>query len=552
MVSSLLVMNVDAAFFTFPNTLSESHLATGIVMAPIPSKVHTFKQSILLVALFLSSQVHGAGASSPWVGTWAVSPQKMNPVNYGGKTLREIVHTSVAGTSIRAHFSNLFGDTPLTIDDVHVALRGDGSSIQPGSDAHLTFGGQPSLTLAPGEVTTSDPVPFSVPAVSDVVVSFYVPQATNVTTGHSFSNQSKYVANGDVAGLASITASEDGDYYFLTNLDVQGENLRGAVVAFGASGTDGYQSSQNANKRWPNDLAVRATADNLGLGVLNQGISGNNLFNDGVGDQSAIKRFDRDALSQPGVRWVIFSDAPLNDFINSVPEATASNVIAAYQGLIALTHSRDVKFMCSTLTPFEGYRLWTQEGDARRQAVNAFIRSSGSGCDAVVDLESAIEDPAQPTHVLAAFDSGDHLHPNDAGYQAIADAVNLALFPIADLGTITGPTGCGTLNSGESLIVGQPLSSCDGRFSLLLGQDGDVSVSMGSTRLVATNTSGTDGTLLTMGQDGNLLLRGALGEPLWQSNSTGHPGARLFMQDDGNVVIYSLDGAIWDSGSQGH
>lgn len=488
----------------------------------------------------------------PWVGTWSVAPQKMNPIDYGGKTLREIVHTSVAGSTVRAQFSNLFGDGPLTLDDVHVALRADGSAVQSPTDTRLTFNGLPSVTLAPGQSITSDAASFTVPAVSDVVVSFYVPLSTHVNTGHSFSNQSKYVADGDVAGSATISATEDGDYYFLTNLDVQGADLRGSVVAFGASGVDGYHSTPNANKRWSNDLAVRATASAPGLGILNQGISGNNLFTDGTGDQSAIKRFDRDALSQAGVRWIIFSDLPLNDFLNGGSEATAPNVIAAYQSLIDHTHSRDVKFMCATLSPIEGYPSYTPEAESKREAVNAFLRSENSGCDGLVDFETVLKDPSHPTRLLPAFDSGDHLHPSDAGYQAMADAVNLAFFPPPDLGPIVTPSGCGVMNQGEGLTPGKPLVSCDGRFSLLLGQDGNVSVKMGDRTLIAANTAGSDAALLSLNQNGNLVLRGMLGEPLWQSNSPVTSPARMFMQNDGNLVIYGLDKPVWSSGTQGH
>lgn len=505
-------------------------------------------------ALALASLVGPAVATTnlPWVGTWSVSPQKMNPVNYGGKTLREIVRTSVAGTSVRAHFSNLFGDTPLTITDVHVALRAEGSSVQPQTDAPLTFGGKTTLTLAPGESAVSDAAAVRVPATADVAVSFFVPQDTHVTTGHSFSNQSKYVAAGDVAGSPTVSATEDGDYYFLTNLDVQGEELRGSVVAFGASGTDGYQSTPNANRRWPNDLANRATTAAPGLGILNQGISGNNLFNDGVGDQSAINRFDRDALSQPGVRWVIFSDVPLNDFLNGATEATAPNVIAAYRSLIDHAHSRGVKFMCATLSPIEGYRLFTPDAESKRTAVNAFIRGADSGCDAVVDFEAALQDPSHPTQLRPEYDSGDHLHPSDAGYQAMSEAVNLALFPPVDLGPVTAPTGCGVMNAGESLTPGQSLTSCDGRFALVFAPDGNVSVAMGNTSLISTNTGDLDGARLSFENDGNLALHGALGESLWRSNAPATTPARMFMQNDGNLVIYGLNGPTWSSGTPGH
>ena len=240
-----------------------------------------------------------------------------------------------------------------------------------------------------------------------------------------------------MAGNATLSgASTTGSYYFLANLDVQNGNSVGSVVTLGASITDGVASAQDSNRRWPNDLAVRLVNSGRVVGVLNQGISGNKLLSDGAG-QSAINRFNRDVLAQPGVKWVIFSDDPINDLGASSNRPTGAQLIAGLQQLVASAHQAGIKFICSTLTPFEGAGYWTSAGETGRAQVNAFIRSSSSGCDAVIDQDTATHDPAHPTKYLPAYDAGDHLHPNEAGLQAIANAIDLNLF--APTGTPTTP-----------------------------------------------------------------------------------------------------------------
>jgi len=240
--------------------------------------------------------------------------------------------------------------------------------------------------------------------------------------------QTNYIAGGDVSGAASLPDAQiTSSYFFLTNLDVQNPDSEGSVVTLGASITDGYASTQGANTRWPNDLAARLADAGDTVGVLNEGISGNRLLQDGTGP-SALSRFDRDVLGQPGVRWVIFSDDPINDLGSTSPQPTADQLIAGLQQLIAAAHQAGIGFICSTLTPYQGAYYWNQSGETAREAINDFIRGSGSGCDGVVDQDTATHDPSNPTMYLPAYDSGDHLHPNDAGYQAIANAVDLSLF----------------------------------------------------------------------------------------------------------------------------
>lgn len=358
-----------------------------------------------------------AGTGDGWTGTWASAPQSCGGT-FAGQTLRAIVHTSIGGNAARVRFSNAFGDGPLQVRDVHVAQRTAGASIDPATDEPVTFGGQPSVTVPAGAYAVSDGAAFVVKPLSDVAVSFFV-VSHGGTTCHQSAFQTSYQATGDVAGDKTITGATNGSYYFLSNLDVVSASAEGAVVTLGASITDGYRSNGDDNRRWPNDLAVRVAAAGRAIGVLNEGISGDGVAN-------AVKRFDRDVLSQPNVRWVIFSDDPINDLGNFDPPAQTE--IDQIEMLIASAHSRGVAFLCSTLTPFQGAGYWSAQKETGRAAINAFLRGSGSGCDGIIDQDTATHDPANPTSFLPAFDSGDGLHPNEAGLQAIADAIDLSLF----------------------------------------------------------------------------------------------------------------------------
>jgi lysophospholipase L1-like esterase len=380
--------------------------------------------------------VKSMAASTPWTGTWSASPESGGQ-SFSQQTLRQIVHTSIGGTSAQVQVSNVFGTTPLEISDVQVALRSFGSTIVSGSNHTVTFGGQTSITIPAGGLAISDAVAMSVPALSDLAVSIYLPQSTGSSTWHQQGTVTNYIASGDVSGNATLSdAQTTNSYFFLTNLNVQNTAAQGAVVTLGASITDGYASTTDANERWPNDLAVRLANAGQTIGVLNQGISGNRLLVDGSG-QSALNRFNRDVLSQPGVKWVIFSDDPINDLGSTSPPPTSAQLIAGLQQLISMAHQNGIKFLCSTLTPYQGASYWTQQGETEREAYNAYVLSAGSGCDGVIDQAAATSNPSDPTMYLPAYDSGDHLHPNDAGYQAIANAVNLNLFG----GGAEGPYG---------------------------------------------------------------------------------------------------------------
>jgi lysophospholipase L1-like esterase len=370
-------------------------------------------------------------ASAPvsnWTGTWAIAQMR----NTSGKTftnctLRQIVRVSVGGESVRLRLSNLFGTQPLRVEDVHLALRRSGSTILPSSDRQLRFEGSTKLIIPAGASTFSDPVAFDVPALTEMAVSIYLPGTTSPATFHGSAHQTSYVEAGDVSSAPQMTnAKTTKSIYFLDGFDVKGPSLGGSVVTLGASITEGYTTADDTDRRWPDQLALRLVGQGISIGVLNLGISGNRLLLDGSGE-SAESRFERDVLQQPNVRWVIFSDDPINDLGNK-PSPSGEALIAGLQRLIARAHERKIRFICSTLTPFEGASYWTPAEEKERQKVNSFLRSEGSGCDGIVDQDAATHDPAHLTRYLPAYDHGDHLHPNDTGHQAIANAIDLKLF----------------------------------------------------------------------------------------------------------------------------
>src|SRR5260221_284365 len=269
----------------------------------------------------------GTAASPSWTGTWAVSPES-GGASFNQQTLRQIVHSSIGGSAARVELSNVFGTQPLNIADVHIAQRSSGSSITSGTDRTVTFGGQTATTIPAGGSAASDPVSFTVPALSDVAISVYLPQPTGSATYHQQGTVTNYIASGDASGNGSLPGAQTtGGYSFLAGLGVQNPAAQGAVVTLGASITDGVASATDANRRWPDDLAVRLANAGSTIGVLNQGISGNRLLVDGAG-QSAINRFAPDVAAQPGARWVIFSDDPITDLGSTRPMPSSHQLIA--------------------------------------------------------------------------------------------------------------------------------------------------------------------------------------------------------------------------------
>ncbi len=403
------------------NRVLKSVMVGGVAAACIAAGLWQAASAGTTPALAIGTRA----ADTPWTGTWAAAPQSSG-ASFGAQTLRQIVHTSISGAAARIELSNAFGSGPVTIADVHVANRAGGSSIDPSTDHAVTFGGQSQVTIPAGQKAVSDSVPLAVGATSDVAVSFFLPTPVSNATQHQLGEQTNYVATGDVAGDASLAGAQtNGSYTFLSGLDVQNAGATGAVVTLGASITDGIASAGDADRRWPNDLAVRLGQSGRTVGVLNEGISGNALLHDGAGP-SAINRFQRDVLDQPNVRWVIFADDPIND-VNTTNPPTGQQLVDGARQLITAAHQAGVKFLCATLTPFEPDSSWTPAGEDSRDAYDAFVRSADSGCDGVVDFDTAVHDPASPAEWNSAYDSGDHLHPNTDGLQTMADTVNLAL-----------------------------------------------------------------------------------------------------------------------------
>lgn len=401
----------------------------GITSAVLQRRSRHSARRCFITCLLLLASSFSASAQYGWTGTWASAPLagKPNPT-LAGKTLRQIIHTSVSGTSIRVRISNVFGDQPLRIEDVHIAIPSTGGSIVPVTDRQLRFQHRSFEVIPPGASVLSDALRFELPALSDVAISLYLPSVPGTITWHPSAHRISYMARGDRSGAADLpNAERTGSCYFLTGVDVQGTGLRGSVVTLGASITEGYKATDGMNREWPAVLAQRLTVAHIGLGVLNEGISGNRLLHPGAGPDAG-SRFQSDVLDQTGVRWVIFSDDPINDLGSTQPPPTLNQLISATEELIAAAHRRHIRFYCSTLTPFEGADYWTAAEETIREQFNGFIRSTASGCDAVVDQDRATHDPDHPTRFLPAYDSGDHLHPNDAGHRAIADAIDLSLF----------------------------------------------------------------------------------------------------------------------------
>jgi len=401
----------------------------------------------LVLAVLASLALTATTASSVdrdanlWVGTWASAPMLAlvttppTSPELNDATLRQIVHVSIGGASIRVRFSNTFGATPLEISSAHVAVSAGPGAIRPDSDKALTFSGQPSVSIPPGAPIFSDPLAFNLAAQSDLAITIHIATAPDAVTTHPGSRATSYLQSGDAVSAADLSsATKVEHWYFLDDVDVQSSAAAGAVVTFGDSITDGAHSTENANTRWPDDLARRLAANKktAGIGVLNEGIGGNRLLHDMTGP-NALARFDRDVLSQSGVRWLIILEGindlgahgrtPLRD--EKIP--TAQELIAAYQQMILRAHTHRIRVFGATILPYQGAGYFSSVGEADRQTINQWIRTSGA-FDAVIDLDAATRDPQKPTQLAPTADSGDHLHPGDVGYKAMADAIDLKLF----------------------------------------------------------------------------------------------------------------------------
>jgi lysophospholipase L1-like esterase len=358
-----------------------------------------------------------------WVGTWAAAPASAvanTPDGYPGFSIRNVVHTSAGGGRARVHLSNAFGASPLTFGHVTVAVQGTGPDAVPGTLRSLTFGGAPSVGVPAGGEALSDPVSLRVPADANLLVTTYVPTKSGPVTYHPAASQTSYFTRtGDFAGSESGApyTEQTSVWHYVSGVDVQG-SAEASIVTLGDSITDGVGSVAGTNHRWPDYLADRLHGR---FGVLNAGISANRLLLDVPGSgagQNALSRFDRDVLS---VGIVLEG---INDIQQDPHQTDPAAITSAYRQLVTQAHARGIRVLGGTLTPFKGWRVYDETLEATRTAVNTFIRTSGV-FDGVVDFDAAVRDPADPLRMLPAYDSGDHLHPGDAGYERMAAAVRL-------------------------------------------------------------------------------------------------------------------------------
>ncbi|HTR38298.1 MAG TPA: SGNH/GDSL hydrolase family protein [Bryobacteraceae bacterium] len=414
--------------------------------------------AVLTVAWNISAFAQ-SNSGEHWVPTWAAAPQQpfvLPPppprppgqttatapppafrqiTSFKNQTIRMIAHTSIGGRRLRVQLSNAYGTEPLVVGAAHVALRDKESAIMPASDRALKFGGEPSCTIPPGALMLSDPADLDVPKLGDVVVSVYVPNEAKQLTMHSVGLHTTYIVEGDATGHTSLPdATTSQSWYWLAQVEVLAPTGDGAIVAFGDSITDGATSTPDTDRSWPSFLAARLQANRrtANLAVVNEGISGNRILHDLIGT-NALARFDRDVLSQPAVKWVIILEGindigfPFRAGGSSADAVSADDLIAGLRQLIERAHEHGIKVMGCTLTPFEGAAYYSESGETERQAVNHWILTGGA-FDAVTDFDAVTRDSANAKQIRPDFNIRDHLHPNDAGYKAMADAIDLAVF----------------------------------------------------------------------------------------------------------------------------
>jgi lysophospholipase L1-like esterase len=418
----------------------------------------TARHLVLTAAgLALAGQLTWAQSSDHWVVTWASAQQQPRgavpprppvqqaappaavatprpappPSAFTNQTVRMIARATLGGKRIRVHLSNAFGAAALNIGSAHVALRSKDSAIVPDSDRALRFNGSAAVTIPPGAEMISDPVDLDVPKLGELAISVYVPGDSGPASTHSLALHTTYISKeGDFTRAAEFTEPTTSQaWYWAAAIDVAAPADAGAIVAFGDSITDGATSTPNTDRSWPSVLAQRLAANpaTASIAVVNQGISGNRLLGDGAG-VSALARFDRDVLSQSGVKWLMILEG-INDIGIGARQGTVSApaLIGALKQMTEKAHSHGIKVIGCTLTPYAGASYASEPGEDIREAVNTFIRTSGT-FDAVVDFDAVTRDPANPKQFRADFNKTDHLHPNDAGYQAMADAIDLSLF----------------------------------------------------------------------------------------------------------------------------
>jgi len=388
------------------------------------------------------NSAQAAATADSWGGTWGASPVFPMGQEINNQTIRQYVRVSCGGNKVRVRFSNETSTQPLVIGSAHLAFAAADGAIKAGTDHKLTFAGQSSIVVPAGAPAVTDAIDLDVPALSTLSISLFVPRWSGLAVVHPSGLQTGYISKtGDFTADEKIEGSPTKFRFFLTEVDVAApQKANATIVAFGDSITDGYGSTVDANKRWPDRLAERLNAGDPSrrFGVIDAGLSGNRILHDAPASMfgpNALARFDRDVLSVPGLTHVIILEG-INDIGQAtsfgVPEqaVTVEQLKAALQQLYERAHARGVKVIGATLLPFDGTTFanyWTVEGEKKREAINDWLRTTSS-IDGLIDFDRAVQDPSRPTWIKTEFDSGDHLHPGDLGYKAMADSIDLKLF----------------------------------------------------------------------------------------------------------------------------
>jgi lysophospholipase L1-like esterase len=399
---------------------------------------------------WLSVLASGDDGQQRWITTWTTANAASDhPATFSNQTIREVVHTTIGGNTVRLRLSNTFGTRAIRLDAVFIGLQKaglqkDGAALVPGSNHEVTFGGSRSIAIPEGAEVLSDPISFSVGSEQNLAISLFTAGETGPATVHGSALETNYISDaGNFAAEegANAFAKTTGSWFFLSAVEVLAPagGGKGAVVALGDSITDGASSRSDKNERWTDVLARRLLASHTGIAVLNAGIGGNRVLTTSpCWGQNALARLGRDVLAQAGIEAVILFEG-INDI--GQPDSPAANtspclsrtpvtpdeIIMGYKQIIARTHARGLKIFGATILPYQGSSGWTPTGEAKRAAVNTWIRTSGA-FDGIIDFDAALRDPASPGRMAPQYDGGDHLHPGPAGHEAMGNAVDLALF----------------------------------------------------------------------------------------------------------------------------
>ena len=410
---------------------------------------------ISIIASGRMSSAQNAIEHGHWVSAWGAAvhtalrfPGDPPSLVLENQTIRMVVRPTFGGERLRIRLSNECGTSALTIGSAHIAVTNHGSAIVPESDHTLTFGGKPSVSIPPGAPMLSDPIDLKVAALTELSVSVYLPQKSPATTMHGLARHDTYVSgSGDFTAKTDIVSPTVApSWYWLADVEVWAGGQAGAVVTLGDSITDGYGAKRGDYADWPDILAKRLNAEQKStrMAVVNEGISGNRILHDGAG-ASALARFDRDVLAQPGITTLTMLEG-VNDITfpnikvpspksgDSIQErpfagesVSAQDLIQGMQQIIERAHEHGIKVFGATILPFEGVNTYSVEGNGIRQSVNKWIRTGGA-FDVVFDFDAAMRDPSHPSRLRDIYDCGDHVHPSAAGYKVMADMIDLSLF----------------------------------------------------------------------------------------------------------------------------